>query len=282
VFGRQADDANGRFLRAAMDALGIEHHLAIEGASSSYAEIFVDDTGGRAIYMDPGTTADTTGDHVRAHHAEFVGRAAWLDTEISQLPLDAVLAAVELAAAAGIPSVVDVDVPVPDALATLGDQATLFAILERATVLKPSKSAARDLVPEACADVVDVASRLRARFGTRVVAVTDGERGCGISAEGFEDRVAVERVEPIDTTGCGDAFLGGLLAAMHARLDWQSAGRLANACGAACAQQLGAFPADPRQALARVRAHYQGPEWRQGGASAAPRANAGRATGLRR
>lgn len=261
IFGRLADDDNGRFLRAAMDGLGIERHLASEGVSSSYAEIFVDDAGGRAVYMDPGTTAGTHAAHVREVHAEFVARAAWLDTEISQLPLDAVLAGVELAREAGVSSVLDVDVPIADALATLGDEATLFAILEAADVLKLSTSAAREFAPDAGADALALAARLRARFGGRAVVVTDGEHGCAIGADGFEARIAVERVPAVDTTGCGDAFRGGLLAAMRGGLDWESAGRLANACGAACAEQLGAFPEDPEAARQRVRARYPGPPW---------------------
>ena len=38
IFGRQADDENGRFLRAAMDRLGIERQLAIDGSASSVAD----------------------------------------------------------------------------------------------------------------------------------------------------------------------------------------------------------------------------------------------------
>ncbi len=46
IFGKQADDAAGRFLRGAMDRLGIERHLVLDGSASSTAEIFVDDAAG--------------------------------------------------------------------------------------------------------------------------------------------------------------------------------------------------------------------------------------------
>ena len=49
VFGKQAEDEDGRFLRAAMDRLGIEKDLVLDGSASSFAHIFVDDQGGRAI-----------------------------------------------------------------------------------------------------------------------------------------------------------------------------------------------------------------------------------------
>ena len=63
------------------------------------AEIFVDDAGGRAIYMAPGATAETTPEHVREHHAATIRRAARLTTEVSQLPLGAALEALSIAQA---------------------------------------------------------------------------------------------------------------------------------------------------------------------------------------
>ena len=96
IFGKQADDAEGRFLRAAMERAGIEHHLVLDGSASSSAEIFVDDAGGRAIYMAPGATAETSAGHVRSQHAAFIRRAARITTEVSQLPLGVVVRVLEV------------------------------------------------------------------------------------------------------------------------------------------------------------------------------------------
>jgi len=252
IFGKQADDENGRFLRAAMDRLGIEHHFVLDGSASSEAQLFVDDAGGRAIYMAPGATSETTGEHVRRHHAVFVRRGKRVTTEISQLPLDAVAEVLRLAREAGIPSVLDLDVPPSDALPGLGDEATLDAVLRAATLVKPAKSAARELAPKAGSDALALARALRERYGVEAVVVTDGDAGCAISARGFEGRVAAPAVKSVDTTGAGDAFLGGLLAGLDLGLDWAAAARLANACGAACVEQLGAFPENAPAARARV------------------------------
>jgi len=259
IFGRQADDANGRFLRDAMDRLGIERDLVLEGVASSVAEIFVDDTGGRAIYMAPGATAETTAEQVRRHHAATIRRAARLSTEVSQLPLAAAAEAIAIAREAGIPTLVDLDVPPADALRTLGSASELDAVLRGADLLKPAKAAARELAGDSRADALDLARALRARFGNAAVVVTDGDAGCAIAADGFEGRVRAKPVRAVDTTGAGDAFLGGLLAALRAGLGWEDAGRLANACGAACVEKLGAFPDDPAAARARVQELYAGP-----------------------
>jgi arabinose-5-phosphate isomerase len=259
IFGQQPDDEGGRFLRAAMDALGIEQQLIRQGSATSLAEIFVDDAGARAIYMAPGATAETSAAQVRAQHAAFIRRAARVTTEVSQLPLPAALAALEIARAAGIPTVVDLDVPPSEAVPGLGDAATLDALLRAADLLKPAKQAAREIVPIAGSDPLAMARALRARFGCGAVVVTDGEAGCAIAAQSFEGFVPARAVKAVDSTGAGDAFLGGLLVALHHGLGWEAAGRFANACGAACVEKLGAFPDDPARARARVLELYDGP-----------------------
>jgi len=265
IFGKQADDDGGRFLRAAMDRLGIEREIVLDGSASSSADIYVDDAGGRAIYMAPGATSETTAEHVRTHHAETIRRALRVTTEVSQLPLAAVREVLAIAAEAGVPTLLDLDVPPRDAVPGLGDAATLEDVLRKAKLLKPAKEAARALVPEAGDDPLRIAQALRARYGNEAVVVTDGSAGCAIAAEGVALRVPAYRVERVlDSTGAGDAFLGGLLVALAAGLGWEDAGRLGNACGAACVEKLGAFPDDAAWARERVLARYDGaklPAW---------------------
>lgn len=259
IFGRQGDDADGRFLRSAMDRLEIERDIVLEGSATSMAEIFVDDIGARAIYMHSGATGETTPEHVGAHHREFIRCARRLTTEVSQLPLPTVLTALAIAGEAGIPTLVDFDVPASDALAGLGSEAELDAVLRGATILKPAKQAAGEMFPEARGDALSMALSMRKLFESEAVIVTDGEAGCAIVADGFEGRVRAPKATAIDTTGAGDAFLGGLLTGLRHGLGWEDVGRLANAAGASCTEKLGAFPDDPSAARARVLALYQGP-----------------------
>jgi sugar/nucleoside kinase (ribokinase family) len=163
IFGRQADDANGRFLRDAMDRLGIERDLVLDGSASSVSEIFVDAAGARAIYMAPGATADTTAEQVRRDHAATIRRAARLTTEVSQLPLAAAREALAIARASGVATLVDLDVPPSDALRSLGSEAELDAVLRGADLLKPAKAAARELLGDARADALELARARRAR-----------------------------------------------------------------------------------------------------------------------
>jgi ribokinase len=253
VFGKQADDENGRFLRAAMDRLGIEMDLVLDGSASSFAHIFVDDEGGRAIYMAPGATSETTTAQIRTCHAAFITGSRRVSTEVSQLPLAAVLEVLDRGGGRD-PQRRRSRRASPDAVPGLGDEATLDAVLRRATLLKPAKVAARELLPEVGADPLAIAEGMRARYGNQAVVVTDGEAGCAISAAGVALRVpACPAREVIDTTGAGDAFLGGLLVALERGLDWRDAGKLANACGTACVEKLG-LPDGPGGSRAGPRA----------------------------
>jgi arabinose-5-phosphate isomerase len=235
IFGRQADDAEGRFLRAAMDGLGIARDIALDGSASSVAQIFVDDAGDRAIYMAPGATSEIDAARIQSRHADFIRRARRLTTEVSQLPLAAAHAALRIARDEGIATLVDLDVPPSDAVPGLGDTETLEA-----------------------EDALGLARTLRERFGADAVVVTDGAAGCAVSAGSFEACIPARPVKVVDTTGAGDAFLGGLLVALEAGLTWPDAAALANACGGACAERLGAFPEDAEAARARVMELYQG------------------------
>ena len=278
IFGKQADDANGRFLRDAMDRFGIAKEIVLDGSASSFADIYVDDAGGRAIYMAPGATSETSYAHVRRHHERTIQSALRVTTEVSQLPLAAANEVCRLAEVAGVPTLVDLDVPPADAVPTLGTQADLELLLRRAKILKPSSAAARELVLTASGDALASAKKLRERYGNEVVIVTDGDAGCAVATAKQALRVpayAVARV--VDTTGAGDAFLGGVLVGLAAGLDWEDIARLGNACGAACVQKLGAFPDDPVVARDTVLERYDGaalPSWVTRGLAVVPEAQA--------
>src|SRR6266851_1879354 len=242
VFGKIGADRNGEFLRRGMDQLGIRHHLTTDGSASSFAKIFVDARGERAIYMARGATAELASDEIRRRHAGFIRHARMISTEISQLPLRTVIALLLFARANSIPTVLDVDLPPADACPVLGTRAELERALRLATILKPTRLSARALVGAGRGDILKLAQAMRARYQSEAVVVTDGERGCAIAAAGTALRLPAFAVKVIDTTGAGDAFLGAMLAGLRWGLPWRAIGTLANAAGAVCVGRLGAFP----------------------------------------
>ena len=264
LFGRQAEDEAGRQLRRAMARHGIATNLDLTGSASSLAEIFVDAEGERAIYMAAGATAETRPEHIRRDHADFIARARRLTTEISQLPLDTALAALELAHEHGLTTVVDLDVLPSDAVATLGDRKTFDAVLRAADLLKPTAAAVRELFP-GTVDLDALARRLRETYGVKRVVITDGAAGSLVCDEQGSQRVpAYPALRVVDSTGAGDAFLGGYLAGEALGLEPLDAARLGNACGAACVERIGAFPDEPSKLRARIIALYDGAKPKDG------------------
>jgi sugar/nucleoside kinase (ribokinase family)/D-arabinose 5-phosphate isomerase GutQ len=240
IFGKMGDDRNGEFLRDGMERLGIRHHLTLDGSASSYATVFVDPDGNRAIYMMRGATAELKASEIRARHGGFIGNARMVSTEISQLPLKTVISILKFAKENSIPTVLDLDVPPSDAIRTLGTRAELDQALKLATYLKPAKGAAREIAEGN--DPLKMAEQIRARYGNDAVIMTAGADGCAISAIDASVRVPAFKVKVVDTTGAGDAFLGGVLAGLLWKLKWPEIGRLANASAAVGIGRLGAFP----------------------------------------
>jgi sugar/nucleoside kinase (ribokinase family)/D-arabinose 5-phosphate isomerase GutQ len=242
IFGKLGDDRNGEFLRDGMDRLGIRHHLTFDGTASAFASIFVDANGDRAIYMARGATGELTPAEVRSRHGAFIRRANLVSTEISQLPIRTVLAILLFARTHSIPTILDVDVPPSDAIGSLGTRAELERALKLATWLKPSKAAAREIVTGNGRDTLKMAEAIRARYGSRAVIITEGDKGCSIAARDTSVRVPAFKVKQIDSTGAGDAFLAGIFAGLRLGMPWDKIGRLANAAGAVAVTRLGAFP----------------------------------------
>lgn len=78
------------------------------------------------------------------------------------------------------------------------------------------------------------------RKGVRTAVMKLSGRGCAIYAEGREIICPAFEVNAIDTTGAGDCFVAGFLAARQQGASWEEAGRLGNAVAALSVQKLGA------------------------------------------
>ena len=72
------------------------------------------------------------------------------------------------------------------------------------------------------------------------MAITQGEDGCLIASREKKVQVPAFRVNVIDTTGAGDAFMGGLSYGLLQEWDLERVGLFANACAALCCTRVGA------------------------------------------
>lgn len=86
----------------------------------------------------------------------------------------------------------------------------------------------------------------------KLLIVTEGSKGCRYFTKKFKGRVPGIKAKAVDTTGAGDAFVGGMLYCLASDMDiYQDEERLrkalsfANACGALTVKGKGAIPALP-------------------------------------
>ena len=97
-------------------------------------------------------------------------------------------------------------------------------------------------------DACRAAETLRQRIGdseNSAIVLTLGEQGTLMLTETTSELVPALSVDPVDTTGAGDAFCGALATALASGENLQSAVKFANAAGAAAVTVIGATPSMP-------------------------------------
>lgn len=221
-----------------MKELGMprDHLLFSETDETGIALILVDEkTSQNEILIVPGACNTITPEEVRRlkpllEGAEYV----MLQLEVNQ---DANELVTEIANECGCKVIVN----------TAPYSALTDDFLSKVYMVTPNEVEAEELTGVA---VTDLASAKRAadyfyRRGVQRVLITLGSRGVFVSSEGREEIVPAFPVEAVDTTGAGDAFSGGLLAALSEGMDIWSAVRFASGLAALSVQRMGTTPSMP-------------------------------------
>jgi sugar/nucleoside kinase (ribokinase family) len=239
-FGLLGDDGNSKTILDAFRADGMDTSAVeqVPGALSSITWIPVDAQGERCIYMFPNVTATVTPEQIRTRFGAYIRQAAHLHTEASQLPLAPILEAMHIARDAGVKNVFDLDVdPTYFVQAGLGTEADLAEAMRLTDILKPCKPAARAMT--GATDPEQMARKLLG-MGPKIVALTAGSDGCVIASAGGVVHRPAYKVNVVDTTGAGDAFMGGLSFALLQGWPHERVASFANACAALCCTAVGA------------------------------------------
>jgi ribokinase len=144
-------------------------------------------------------------------------------------------AAMERAQAAG--AMLSVDASSAALLDAFGGRAFLDRVPTTALVLANADEAR---VLTGCADPAAAAEALVRRFDR--VVIKDGSRGATLAAGTGCVQVPARPAEPVDTTGAGDAFAGGLIAALAAGAELPVAVEAGHGAAAAAVATVGARP----------------------------------------
>jgi ribokinase len=219
------------------EGVGVGHITTVLRAGTSLNVVAVTPDGERTMLACRGASALLTAAHIPD---KTVASSAWLHLSGYALLEDpqrsAAVHALDVAAASGVPSSMDLPVGpsattrdvvleairglhlivlgVPEALQLLGDQ---------------QASSSHE-------SVVDALHRL----GPTVVALKLGAAGAVLSDGRSVIQVPSVSVTPLDTTGAGDAFSAGMVAGLAAGLSLEETGALATLSGAAAVLRRGA------------------------------------------
>jgi len=123
---------------------------------------------------------------------------------------------------AGIPTLFDLGQAMP-----LFDGEELKAMIAKADYLAANDYEAEVITRRTGMDFDQLATQVKA------LVVTHGGKGSSIYADGEVHCIEpVTVAEPVDPTGCGDAYRAGLLFGISTGMDWLATGRLASVLGA--------------------------------------------------
>lgn len=218
IVGAVGDDHAGAYLREVVRQEGIDDSFlaTVAGAPTGRAMISVDDSGENSIVVIAGSNG-----HVELSELP-AARVVLAQLEVN---LDAVATAMELARAQGAITVLN---PAP-----AGD--VPGGVLSLCDVLVPNEHE------------IELLGGVDALLGRGVgkLIVTRGAAGADLVTGEESVHVDPFPVDPVDTTGAGDAFCGALASRLAAGDDVPNAMRFAAAAGALATTIHGAVPSQP-------------------------------------
>lgn len=114
-------------------------------------------------------------------------------------------------------------------------------------MVTPNEVEAQEITGIAVTDLDSAkkAAKVFYQMGVEKVLITLGSKGVFVSNEQREEIIPAFSVKAVDTTGAGDAFNGGLLAALAEGKNIWEAATFANAVAALSVQKLGTTPSMP-------------------------------------
>ncbi len=237
--GRVGGDAFGPVLIENMARQGVDtSHISIDQeASSGVAVITVDDTGENRIVISAGANGRVSKSDV--DRVEELFRNARLLILQFEIPMEVVDYAIEKAAQYSVQVILN-----PAPATTVSPE-----FLGRVDWLVPNETETKILTG---VDVSDLSSAERAAkqflsHGVRQVVITLGERGALLVTQGQVSHVPARKVEAVDTTAAGDAFIGGLAVALVQGCPHVEAVRYATIAGTLAVTRFGAQTSLPSQ-----------------------------------
>lgn len=227
MVGLVGQDALGRDLRRALEREGVDVRFVGEThATTGMASIVLGDDGENEIIVAQGANARLGPEHIAGIGDQDLD-AKVLVCQL-EVPTSAVLSAARRAKSLGALFILN-----PAPAAPLLEE--IWGLVDWIT---PNRGEAEHLTGES--DPERAARRLL-QLGAKAVVMTLGGAGALVAQGDRVERIPPYPVDVVDTTGAGDAFVGGLaFKAARGEPDPFLAARIASYCGALSATRLGA------------------------------------------
>ncbi|MES0137082.1 ribokinase [Mesorhizobium sp. M0016] len=228
-----ADMAKATWAEAGVKSAVIDTPQSYTGA----AYIFIEETtGNNAIIVSPGAAMLISSEDIEANAGLIRGAGVFV-TQLEQ-PIDAALRALEIARGAGVTTILNPApaAKLPDRIYTLCDYVT------------PNETEAEELTGIKVSSIDDArrAADSLLKKGVGSVIITLGEKGALLHTAGRSNHVPVVNAGAVvETTGAGDAFNGGLAAALAKGVEPLQAVRFACAVAGISVTRPGTAPSMP-------------------------------------
>lgn len=233
MIGRVGDDETGIFLRECLEKDGVETTSLLVTAEtpSGIAMIAVQNDGDNSIVVSPGANAHLTPEDIA--EAQTVSNATIVLTQ-AEIPIETVLAAARNAKGTFVWN----PAPAPEEIVPL-------ELLDLVDVLIPNQTELSLLAGTGVIDSVEKAVEAARTLPCASVVVTLGADGAVVVVNNDAVHVPAPKVNPIDTTGAGDAFCAALCGGLSQGSDFVAAVSEAVRVGAATTLVAGAQSSFP-------------------------------------
>jgi ribokinase len=230
--GKVSNDREGRMLLTAFSKEKVDTNGIIinEKGQSGTVMGFVDKTGERALYVNPGVNDTINFNEIDQEYAcktKFLHLTSFVGNKSLQCQKKLVKT---------LPPTIKVSLDIGELYARKGLK-SLNLILKKTYIIMPNAKELEILTRKK--DYIKAADVLLDK-GVKIVAIKLGKKGCYITNGKKGHYIDAFKVEAVDTTGAGDAFCAGFLYGLINNMDLERCGTLGNFVASKCITKMGA------------------------------------------